>query len=65
MPEALLVRGLRDFGSAASLIHAARQQSRFFLSEQPCATCDHEGSRRSDSAPIEEVVRLSADLSVA
>jgi predicted acylesterase/phospholipase RssA len=31
----------------------------------PSESCTHEGSRRGDHAPVEEVVRLRADLSIA
>ena len=57
--------GLRDFTRAASLIDHAREQSRLFLSGQPCHTCDQDHSRLGAAAPNGEVVRLQADLSVA
>lgn len=65
LPPVCSHAGLRDLGRAASLIEQARDQTRLFLSGQPCDTCAHESSRRSDTAPVEEVVRLPADLSVA
>jgi predicted acylesterase/phospholipase RssA len=40
-------------------------QTRLFLAGQPSESCTHEGSRRGDHAPVEEVVRLRADLSIA
>jgi NTE family protein len=65
LPPVCSHTGLRDLGRVASLIERARSQTRLFLAGQPCDTCTHEGSRRSDHAPVEEVVRLSADLSIA
>jgi NTE family protein len=65
LPPVCSQAGLRDLRRAASLIEQAREQSRLFLSGQPCATCDHDRSRRSATASIEEVRPLHADLSVA
>lgn len=65
LPPVCSHAGLRDLGRAASFIEQARQQTRLFLSGQPCDTCAHESSRRSETAPVEEVVRLPADSSVA
>ncbi len=65
LPPVCRHAGLRDLGRAASLIQQARSQTRLFLAGQPCDTCTHEKSRRSDNAPVEEVVRLRVDLSIA
>ena len=65
LPPVCSHSGLRDLGRAASLIDRARTQTRLFLAGQPCDTCTHEDSRRGDSVPVEEVVPLRADLSVA
>ncbi len=65
LPPVCSHAGLRDLGRAASLIEQARSQTRLFLAGHPCDTCTHEESRRSDNAPVQEVVRLRADLSVA
>jgi NTE family protein len=65
LPPVCSHTGLRDLGRAASLIEQARRQTRLFLAGQPCDTCTHEDSRRSDYGPVEEVVRLRADSSVA
>lgn len=65
LPPVCSHAGLRDFGRAASLIGRARSQTRLFLAGHPCDTCTHEASRRGDNGPVEEVVRLRADLSIA
>jgi NTE family protein len=65
LPPVCSHAGLRDLGRSASLIEQARSQTRLFLAGQPCDNCTHQASRRSDNAPVEEVVRLRADLSVA
>ena len=56
---------LRDFTRVTALIEHARGQTRLFLAGRPCDSFTHEGSRRVDHAPAEEVVRLRADLSPA
>ena len=65
LPPVCSRAGLRDFSRVSTLIDQAREQSRLFLSGQPCHTCDHDHSRLGAAAPNEEVVRLQADLSVA
>jgi NTE family protein len=65
LPPVCSRAGLRDFTRVGSLIAQAREQSRLFLSGQPCHTCDHDPSRLGAAAANEEVVRLQADLSVA
>jgi hypothetical protein len=65
LPPVCSHAGLRDLGRATTLIDQARTQTRLFLAGQPCDSCAHEESRRDHRAPVEEVVRLSGDLSVA
>jgi hypothetical protein len=65
LPPVCSRAGLRDFTRVGSFIDKAREQSRLFLSGQPCHTCDHDRSRLGAAAANEEVVRLQADLSVA
>lgn len=65
LPPVCSHAGLRDLERSASLIQQARSQTRLFLAGRPCDTCRHEGPWRRDDAPVEEVVRLRADLSVA
>lgn len=62
LPPVCSHAGLRDLGRAASLIERARSQTRPFLDGHPCDSCTHPPI---NGAPLEEVVRLRGDLSIA
>jgi NTE family protein len=63
MLKALLERDIVPDARLGTSIGAAN--AAFLAAEPALPTSTHEGFRRGDHAPVEEVVRLGADLSIA